>query len=66
MSTCMTPKHRLVLELYPGDLDARVAGLLADGNSWREIAKAISGDLPSVLTVSHESLRQWYSTEAAA
>ena len=60
----MTPKQMLLEHMYPGDVAAYVATELADGRSWREVAGAVS--LATGLSVSHESLRQWYGSKAAA
>ncbi len=56
-------KHRLLRALCP-DVDEVVASLLEDGQSWRQIADRVAGHCG--ISVSHESLRQWYGQDDAA
>jgi hypothetical protein len=57
-----TTKQRLLRVLYP-EVDETVAELIAAGMSWRQIADDIAGR--AGVSVSHESLRQWYGERVA-
>lgn len=59
----MTPKQHLLEVLRPSVAD-EVSALLAAGKSWRQVAGEISSR--AGVTVSHESMRQWYGCEEAA
>ena len=57
-----TTKQRLLRVLCP-DVDTIVSDMLTAGSSWRQVADALSSK--AGITVSHESLRQWYGETAA-
>lgn len=58
-----TPKRQLLELLYDGDLPGDVHTFLAADMSWREIAERVSAR--TGVTVSHESMRQWYGDTAS-
>ena len=49
-----------------GPLDKYVAARRADGLSWAKVRDDVNDQLPGALSVSHESLRNWYSERASA
>lgn len=59
----ITTKRQLLETLYPAAGDS-VATMQARGDSWRTIAEAVAE--ASGVTVSHESLRQWYGSDERA
>ncbi len=59
-----SPKRLLMEHLYDGDLAADVAAHLTAGTSWREIAERVSAR--TGVTVSYESLRQWFGPQQDA
>ena len=59
-----TTKQELIKLLYHGNLDEDIARAVNYGRSWREIAHDVAED--TGVSVSHESLRQWYGAEDGA
>jgi hypothetical protein len=67
MTATTSPKRLLAETLYPGDLPADVDQWVTEGRSWRWIATHVSNRLATVpLTISHETLRQWYAAKDPA
>lgn len=59
-----TPKQLLLEHRYDGHLPTDIAAMTQNGTPWREIAQIVSKR--TGLTVSHESLRNWYRDESKA
>lgn len=55
----MSTKRKLLEVLYPGNLDQEIQNRITSGESWRSIADHVN-EVTGV-TVSHESLRNWYN-----
>lgn len=53
-----TDKQQLLEHRYAGDLAADIAGFVAEGLSWRQIAAHVKDN--AGVTVSYETLRVWY------
>lgn len=53
-----SPKQLLMEHTYPGNLADDVKAMLAERQTWREIAEQIGARCG--YPVSYESLRQWY------
>lgn len=56
------PKQLLMEGTYAGDLEVDVRAWIAEGATWREMAKLVSAR--SQYSISHESLRLWYRADA--
>ena len=61
----MTTTKTLLSLVFEGDLEEYVKSALADGDSWRTVAAKVSAQVGPELSVSHETLRQWFGGVAA-
>lgn len=60
--SAVTDKKMLAEFMYEGNLPADVKAMLRMKRSWRYIANVVNERFDGPLTVTHETLRQWYGS----
>lgn len=60
----MTNTKTLAALMFPGQLDVYVAGCRRDGDSWRTIATKVNENFGGKMSVSYETLREWFGDAA--